>query len=205
MLTDSLEAELHQEEKSSLGLKLIAGGLALLFTACVLAGYVYFRNRHARQNLIIPEETKAALANIPKGPPKAHILVDEPLLKGDQTIIGGSVNNISNETLWGLAVELELKRRSDGTIERMNVALNPAQLEPQAEGRYSLKVPAQTFGSVKLVALRGGSDSGLISFTTGLGQKRPLERLEPKVIIVPRKSSGKGGFLNSPDNPARVP
>jgi hypothetical protein len=204
MLTDSLEAELQQEEKRSLGLKLIAGGLALLFTACVLAGYVYFRNRHARQNAVAADETTAA-ANTPKGPPKAHILVDEPLLKGGQTIIGGSVKNISNETLSGLAVELELKRRKDGTIERMSAALNPAQLESQAEGRYSLKLPAQTFGSVKLVALRGGSDSGLLSFTTGLGQKRPLERLEPKVIVVPRQSSGKGGFLNSPDNPARVP
>lgn len=205
MLTDSLEAELQQEEKRSLGLKIIAGGLALLFTACVMAGYVYFRNRHARQNAVVADETKAALANTPKGPPKAHILVDEALLKGGQTIIGGSVKNISNETLSGLAVELELRRRNDGTTERMNAPLNPAQLGPQEEGRYSLKVSAQTFGSVRLVALRGGSDSGLLSFTTGLGQKRPLERLEPKVIVVPRQPSGKGGFLNSPDNPARVP
>ena len=205
MITDSLEAELQHEEKRSLGLKLIAGGLALLFTACVLAGYVYFRNRHARQNVIVPEETKDSLANTSKGPPKAHILVDEALLKGGQTIIGGTVKNISSETLSGLAVELELKRRKNGTTERMNAALNPAQLEPQGEGRYSLKVPAQTFGSVRLVALRGGSDAGLLSFTSGLGQKRPLERLEPKVIIVPRQSSRKGEFLNSPDNPARVP
>ena len=125
MLTDSVESELLHEEKSSLGLKLIAGGLALLFTASVLAGYLYFRNRHARQNLIVPEQTKADLANTPKGPPKAHILVDEALLKGGQTIIGGSVKNISDETLSGLTVELELKRRSDGTPERMNAALNP--------------------------------------------------------------------------------
>ena len=205
MLTDSVESELLNEEKRSLGPKLIAGGLALLFTASVLAGYVYFRNRHARQNLIVPEETRAALANAPKGPPKAHILVDEALLKGGQTIIGGSVKNISDETLSGLAVELELKRRNDATIERMDAALNPVELAPGEEARYSLKLPAQNFSSVRLVALKGGADSGLLSFTTGLGQKRPLERLQPKVIIVPRRSSDKGGFLNTPDNPARVP
>lgn len=201
MLTDSLDSELLQEEKNSFRRKLIAGFLALVFTGGVFAGYLYFRNRHVRQKL---SESQASLT-VPRGPAKAHILIDDALLKGGQTIIGGTVKNISPETLSDLAVELELKRRSNGTLERMKVPLNPTQLEPNQQGSYSLKVPAQQFGSVRLVSLTGAPEATEFVFTTGPGQKRPLERLEPKVVVVPRPPSRGGEFLNSPDNPARVP
>ena len=205
MITDSVESELLREEKNSRGRQLLAGACAILFTAAVFAGYVYFRNRHARLSAAASEPPKASATNVPKGPARAHILVDEALLKGGQTIIGGSVKNISPETLAGLAVELELKRRTGDETERMNVAVNPDQLAPNEEGRYALKLPAQQFSSVRLVALKGGAESALLAFTSAPGQKRPLERLEPKVIVVPRRSTGHGEFLNSPDNPARVP
>jgi hypothetical protein len=204
MITDSVESELLREEKSSRGRQLLAGVCAILFTAAVFAGYVYFRNRHARLNAAATEPPKTSAANVPKGPARAHILVDEALLKGGQTIIGGSVKNISPDTLAGLAVELELKRRTGDETERMNVAVNPDQLAPNEEGRYAVKLPAQHFSSVRLVALKG-ADSALLAFTSAPGQKRPLERLEPKVIVIPRRSTGHGEFLNSPDNPARVP
>ena len=41
-------------------------------------------------------------------------MVDDALLQGGKTIIGGTVKNTSGEKLEGLAVELELKRRKDG-------------------------------------------------------------------------------------------
>ncbi len=41
-------------------------------------------------------------------------MVDEALLQGGKTILGGTVKNTSTEKLDGLAVELELKRRNDG-------------------------------------------------------------------------------------------
>jgi hypothetical protein len=204
MLTDSIDSELLHEEKGSLGRKLIAGLLALLFTGGVLAGYLYFRNRHTRQNLSQSQPPTAA-TNAPKGPAKAHILVDDPLLKGGQTTIGGRVTNISQETLSSLAVDLELKRRMGGTAERMTVPLTPSQLEPNQEGSYSVKLPAQHFSGVRLVSLTGDPNATQLAFTTGPGQKRPPERIEPKVVIVPRPPSKGGEFLNSPDNPARVP
>ena len=204
MLTDSVDSELLHEERTSFGRKLIAGLLALVFTAAVLVGYLYFRNRYLKQNLAATQP-KPALTNVPKGPAKAHVLMDEALLKGGQTIIGGSVKNISQETLSGLAVELELKRRTGGTSERMTVPLTPAQLEPNQEGSYSLKLPAQHFSAVRLVSLTSEPNATQLAFTTGVGQKRPLERIEPKVVIVPRPPSKGGEFLNSPDNPARVP
>lgn len=204
MLSSFINSEYLQEEKTSQGKKLIAAALALLLTGGVLAGYLYFRNRHAK-NVVASEPGKSTSAGVPKGPPKAHILVDQALLNGGQTTIAGSVKNISQETLSELAVELELKRRDDGTTERKNATLNPASLEPNQEGRYSLKLPAEDFSSVRLVALKGGPDSAAIFYTTGQGQKRPLERLQPKVVIVPRRPSKGGEFLNSPENPARVP
>jgi hypothetical protein len=115
------------------------------------------------------------------------------------------VKNISQETLAGLAVDLELKRRAGGNSERMTVALTPTRLEPNQEGTYSLKLPAQHFSGVRLVSLTIEPNATQVAFTTGAGQKRPLERLEPKVVVVPRPPSKGGEFLNTPDNPARVP
>ncbi|MEP6635603.1 MAG: hypothetical protein ABJB97_02675 [Acidobacteriota bacterium] len=205
MSTESTHPKILTDEKTNGSLKLLAGGLAILVTALLLVGYTYFRNRHIEQTLAARPTVQTNPANTPKGPAKAHILVDEALLNGGQTIIGGTVKNISQESLSDLKVELELQRRRDGTSERMTIALRPSQLQPDQEGRYSLTARAQDYGSVRLVGLNGGPSSGLISYTTGLGQKRPPERLQPKVIIIPRPPPGKGEFLNSPDNPARVP
>ncbi|HET6670078.1 MAG TPA: hypothetical protein VFH15_07570 [Pyrinomonadaceae bacterium] len=203
-MTDSIDSELLHEERTSFGRKLIAGLLALVFTAAVFAGYVYFRNRHLKQSLA-ETQPKQAMTNVPKGPVRAHILMDEALLKGGQTIIGGTVKNISQENLSGLAVDLELKRRTGGTSERMTAPLTPAQLGPNQEGRYTLKLPAQQFSAVRLVSLTGEPNATQLAFTTGVGQKRPLEKIEPKVVVVPRPPSKGGEFLNSPENPARIP
>ena len=138
-------------------------------------------------------ESQASLT-VPRGPAKAHILIDDALLKGGQTIIGGTVKNISPETLADLMVELELKRRSNGTLERMKVPLNPTQLEPNQQGSYSLKVPAQQFGSVRLVRLTGAPEA-TSSFHQGPGQKRPLEDWNPRWWSSPAAIK-KGWFLN---------
>jgi hypothetical protein len=204
MLTDSVDSELLNEEKGSFGRKLVAALLAIVFTAGVLMGYLYFRNRHVRQKLAESQPNMAATTG-PKGPAKAHILIDDPLLKGGQTVIGGSVKNISQDTLSGLAVDLELKRRAGGNSERMTVALTPPRLEPNQEGTYSLNLPAQHFSGVRLVSLTVEPNATQVAFTTGAGQKRPLERIQPKVVVVPRSPSKGGEFLNTPDNPARVP
>jgi hypothetical protein len=205
MLTDSSHTELLIEENSSKGRMLIAVVCALAVTAIFVAGYTYLRKRSAQQRLAAEAAAvKPETSDVPKGPAKAHILVDEALLKGGQTIIGGMVKNISEEKLTALSVELELRRRKDGSLEQLSTPLQPTDLEPNEEGRYSLKLPAQQYNSVRLVGLKEGPDSSLLAYTTALGQKRPPERIQPKVITVPRTGQG-GEFLNSPDNPARVP
>src|SRR6266542_3095557 len=188
----------------SAGLKVIALLCALVVTSAVFAGYAYLRKRHAPQTIAsVPQETGPPVT--PKGPPKVHIVIDEALIKTGQTIIGGSVKNISGEKLAGLSVELELRRRRDGSAEQRSVPLEPAQLEPEQEGRYSLTILVQDYGSVRLIGLRGGQDSRLLAYTSSQGQRRPPERLEPKLITVPKPRTRSGEFLNSPENPARVP
>ena len=205
MITDSFESsELIHREKSAFGPRLLAGLLALLITGALFAGYLYFRKRNVQQNAKSTIPTGEQVT-VQKGPPKAHILVDDAMLRGGQTIIGGTVRNISQESLSGLTVELELKRRNSPATERMQVAINPVQLAPNEEGRYALKLPTQHFSSVRLVGLNAGGGSDTLAFTTAPGQKRLPERLEPKVVIVPRPSSGRDEFLNTPDKPARVP
>ncbi len=203
MLTDSTHTDLLIEEKGSTGRKLLAIACALTVTAIFFAGYTYLRKRTAQQRLAAIQAPPTS--GTPKGPAQAHILVDEALLKGGQTIIGGSVRNISAEKLSGLAVALELRRRKDGSLEQTSAAVEPRDLEPDQEGRYLLKLPSQQYISVRLMALKGGADSALLAYTTALGQKRPPERLEPKVVTVPRSGRRGGEFLNSPDSPARVP
>lgn len=206
MPNDLTHTELLIEEKSSKGVRLVAALCAVLVTAILFAGYTYLRRRHAQQRLAeAAVQAQQTSPNVPKGPAKAHILVDEALLKGGQTIIGGTVRNISTEKLSGLTVGLELRRRKDSSLEQTSAPVEPSELEPTQEGRYVLKLPAQQYISVRLLALKGGSDSALVAYTTSSGQKRPLEKTEPKVVTVPRPGARPGEFLNSPDNPARVP
>jgi hypothetical protein len=199
------QPELFSESKRSAIPKVLAGILALVITALVFAGYAVLRKRHAQDSGALALSSSPAKAE-PRKPPKALVLVDDALLQGGKTIIGGTVRNTSTERLEGLSVEVELKRRKDGVAEKQVVALTPAQLEPEQEGRYSLELRAQDYGSARLVALTTGPNLVPLPYTTAQGQKRPLERLESKTITVEKRPSSKpGGFLNSPDNPARVP
>ena len=201
-MSDSLTNDTFVERGSSTTLKLIAVFAAFVVTVLVFVGYTYMRKRHADNAAAI---AAAVPTPEPRKPPKALILVDEALLKAGVTTIGGTVKNTSNESLTSLSVEIELKRRKDASTETKLVALEPAALSPQQEGRYVLQVKAQDYGSARVVALRGGSDSSSIAYSSAPGMKRPLERLESKTVVVDKPKSKGGDFLNTPDNPARVP
>jgi hypothetical protein len=198
------EDELFAETKGSILPKLVAATAALVVTALVFSGYALLRKRHAQE--AASSSLSMQPATEPRQPPKALILVDEALPKGGVTIIGGTVKNTSAEKLEGLSVEIELKRRKDGVAEKQLLALQPDLLDPQQEGRYSLQLKAQDYGSARLVALKAGPNLVPLPYTTAQGQKRPPERLESKTITIGKPSPSKRGeFLNSPDNPSRVP
>ena len=201
-MNESLQEELFAEPKSSATLKVVAGLCAMLLTVAVFAGYTMLRKRHAEN---VAATAAAVPTPEPRKPPQALVLVDEALLKSGTITIGGTVKNTSNAQLGPLSVELELKRRLGGQNETRVVALEPSQLGPQQEGRYSLQLKSGDYLSARVNALRAKGDSSEVPFTTALGQKRPLERLESKTVVVD-KPKGKGGeFLNTPDTPARVP
>jgi hypothetical protein len=189
-------------ERDSTRRMLLGVVCAVAITAILLAGYALVRRFHAQQ--ILANQTPPPITDSgPKGPPVAHILVDQPLLEKGVTTIGGIVKNTSQGDLSGLAIDLELHRKN-GTSEQKLVAVYPAILQPQQEGSYALKLPASDYSSVTLVGLRGDPQAKLIAFTKSPGKQRPPERLEPKTVIV-KKSGRPGEFINTPDNPTRVP
>ena len=190
-------------ERDSSKRKLLAVVCAVGISAVLLVGYGYIRKYHAEK--VIADNTPPPVAETgPKGPPVAHVVVDEPTLEKGMTTIGGVVKNISRQELSGLSVVLEFRRRKDSGIEENLLPVTPAQLQPEQEGSYSLRVSAHDYASIRLAGLKADPQSSLIAFHSSQGKKRTPERLEPKTIVV--KRAGKPGeFINSPDNPVRVP
>lgn len=200
MITEDRE-EVFIEATESSGLKIAAAVAAIAITALVFAGYAYLRKRHVQTT---SPPAQATVPAEPKGPPQALILVDEAMIQGGMTTIGGTVRNISPEKLSQLRVELELKRRKDGTAEQQQISLTPSDLEPSQEGRYAVKLRAQEYSSARVIGLAGATGTPL-RYTLAQGEKRPPERLDSKTIIVDKPAGKRSEFLNSPDNPARVP
>jgi hypothetical protein len=202
-MIDSQE-ELFAEPKGSQLRWAIGAVAAVVISALLLLGYGYLRKRHAQDNAGL--EARAVAPPVPKASPKALILVDDAMMQGSKSLVGGTVKNISDEKLGDVSVELELKRRNDGTTEKRLVPVEPGLLDPDQEGQYSLELKAQDYGSARLTGLRVGPSSAPLPYTTAQGKKRPLERLESKTIVTgDRRSSKRNEFLNSPDKPARVP
>ena len=193
-----------KDEWSSRGRSLVAAISALVIASLVVAGYFYLRRRHAQQTLLAAQAEQGPAPEV-KGPPKVQIFVDEAILKGDQTLIGGTVKNISTENLSSLSVDLELIRRKGAKTERTSVQVQPSQLAPQEEGHYALPLRSLDYASFKLVGLRGGANALALAYTSAPGQKRPPEKVEAKTIIIKRPSTPNNGFLNTPDTPSRVP
>ena len=141
-------------------------------------------------------------------PPAANIFVDDAMLSKPYAIIGGTVENVGGERLENLSVEIELRRRADGTTERREVAVEPADLDPGKQGKYSLKVLSDEWSSSRVVSLRGGAARKEVAFKTQPGARRPPEKIGGNVVIVKtpgRKKSNGEEFINTPDNPVRVP
>lgn len=203
-MIESHQDELFVESKRSVAPMALAAISALIITGLVFTGYTLLRKRHAEDSGSLALSSSAPTTEARK-PPKALIVIDEALLQGGKTTIAGTVRNTSAEKLEGLSVELELKRRKDGVTESHLLPLDPPQLEPQQEGRYSLQLKAQDYSSARLIGLKAGPGLLALPYTTSQGQKRPLERLETKTITVGKGAKKGGEFLNSPNNPARVP
>lgn len=191
-------------ERESNKRKILAVVLAFCATSGILLGYAYMRKRHAEK--VIANSTVPSTPDTgPKGPAVAHILIDDPMLDKGVTTIAGRVKNISKRELSGLSVALELHRRKDGKREQATVPVEPSKLSPDQEGAYSLKIPAQTYGSIKMIGLKADPEATLIAYSSSPGKKRPPEKLEPKTIIIGKRTVKDGEIINTFENPTRVP
>lgn len=136
--------------------------------------------------------------------PRVTIFEDEAMLKGSEAIIGGKVQNTSDDELKNLFIEMQLVRRSDGGTEIREVQLKPSDLLPGEEGEYSIRVSNHAWVRASVLRISSHSHAGEISFKSEPGAQRPPERVanKSKVIVIQRsKSKGGDDFINTPDNP----
>jgi hypothetical protein len=157
---------------------------------------------HASATLASKVETKTSPT------PGANVYVDDAMLSKPYAIIGGTIENISGEKLENLSVEIELRRRDDGSTERREVAVRPGDLDPGRQGKYSLKVLSDEWGSSRVVSLHVGAVPREVPFKSLQGAKRPPERIGGNVVIdkTPRQKKYDGSdFINTPETPIRVP
>src|SRR5215217_8743056 len=120
----------------------------------------------------------------PKPEPQAHVFVDEAMMARPYAIIGGAVQNVGKERLEKLSVEIELRRRADSGVETREIKLEPADLEPGQQGKFTLKVLSEEWSGSRVVGLKSGERSEEVAFKSLPGAKRPPEKVRDEVIVV---------------------
>jgi uncharacterized protein YneF (UPF0154 family) len=203
-LLETDDPELRQDKSSAV--RIVSIIIALAITAGLLIGYLIWRKWHEEK--IAAEQQSASKPARPALPQKVQVFMDESVRKGSQAIVSGTVRNISNENLTNLTFEVELTHRKDGSTEVRSLDLEPKDLGPAQESRYSLALTGD-YRSIKLLRLKSGPQAEEIGFKTAPGTKRPVERAPEttRTIIIERPSAPKQGeeFINTPDNPSRIP
>jgi hypothetical protein len=192
---------LDEEEKRRTQRLLVGMLCAVVLTGAVLGGYMWLRKRHERQ------VAAAAEAEVKRKAPRVEVFVDDALVNGKTTTLGGTVHNISNETLQNITVELQLRRRVGSGLDTRVVVPEMTDLAPDARAHYSVQVATDDYISATFFRVAGGTDRAAVPFKALPGTPRPpMEPPGSKTIIVDKRSPGKGDeFINTPNNPGRVP
>jgi hypothetical protein len=192
---------LDEEEKRRTQRLLLGMLCAVLLTGAVLGGYMWLRKRHERQ------VAAAANAEVKRRAPKVEVFVDDALVNGKTTTLGGTVHNISNENLQNISVELQLRRRVGAGVDSRIVALETTDLAPDARAHYSVQVATDDYISSTFSRVVSGTELAAVPFKALPGNERPpMEPPASKTIVVDKKQPGKHDeFINTPNNPGRVP
>ncbi|HEX8473673.1 MAG TPA: hypothetical protein VF666_06540 [Pyrinomonadaceae bacterium] len=176
----------------------------LIANGCQSASRTETRNdAQAQTHTAVKEKAKEKVV-------AARIYEDEAMLKGSQAVIGGTVENVASERLEKLSLELELKRRKDQSTEIRSLEIKPQTLAPGERGRYSLALPSNVWSGSRIVRLRSATRAEDIAYKSEVGARRPPERLPESTTVVlpqtqrPRRSTGEE-FINTPDNPEKIP
>ena len=196
----------ESENAPSKWVKVGAIACALAVAAALLVGYRYL---HTRQLERVRATQQAEQAAKIAAPPEAQIFEDEARLKGSEAVISGTIRNISDKKLEDLSLEMELKRRSATATERRKIEVDPADLAPGEEGRYSLSLRSSEWSGARVLTLNSAGRGDAIAFKSAVGARRTPERLpqgSPKIVVTPPRARQKGEeFINTPDTPVRIP
>lgn len=200
-ILNQLETEpipIEEEEKRHTRRLLVGILCALLLTGIVGGGFLLLLKRHERQ--------VAAAVEVEKKTPKVEVFVDDTIIDGKKATLGGTLHNISKETLRGIAVELQLRRRTGGGVETRAVVPELTELAPDGKTRYSLEVQVQDYISSTFLRVLSGENRAAVPFKALPGAARPpMETPASKTTIVNRPAPKGEEFINSPNNPGRVP
>ena len=196
---DSLPFE---EEERSHGRRLLVGILcALLLTGAIFGGYLFLRKRHERQLAAAAEATRTKALT-----PRVEVFVDEPTIDGKKSLLGGTLHNISGEALRNLSVQLELRQRKGGSFETWILTPDQTELAPDAKARYAVELQVADYSSARLARIVGGDNRAEVPFKALPGAPRPpMEAPSAKTVIVNRPARRGDEFINTPNNPVRVP
>lgn len=191
-----------EEEERRHTRRLLLGILcALLLTGSILGGYLYLRKKHERDVAAAAESAK-----IKARAPKLEVFVDDATLNGKQTVLGGTIHNISGEPLSNVTVELELRRRGTGGLETRAVTPDQTDLAVDGKIRYGIGLLAQDYSTARLLRIVAGPDRKEVPFKALPGAQRPpMPVPEAKTVVVKKPAPRGDEFINTPNNPARVP
>src|SRR5436305_5566020 len=185
--------------------KIVSILAAVIVTAGLLIGYLIWRKNQAEQ--VTPEQQSQTKPLRPALPLKAQVFMDDAIRKDSKVTISGTVQNVSNEKLSDVVVDLELTHRKDAGTDIQSLKTEPNDLGPTESGKYSLTLTGD-YRSIKLLRIKTGAQAEEVGFKSAQGAKRPAEHPpETKTIIVNTPSTPKKGddFINTPDNPAKIP
>ena len=186
--------------------KIVSILAAVLVTAGLLIGYLIWRKNQAEQ--VAPSAQQSQTKSLrPALPVKAQVFMDDAIRKDSKVTISGTVQNVSNEKLSNVVIDLELAHRKDAGTDIQSLKIEPSDLGPTERGKYSLTLTGD-YRSIKLLHIKTGAPAEEVGFKSAQGAKRPAEHPpETKTIIVNTPSTPKKGddFINTPDNPAKIP
>jgi hypothetical protein len=191
-----------EEEEKRHSRRLIVGILcAVILTGIALGGYLYLRKRHERQ-----VAAAAVVAENKRLAAKVQVFVDEATVNGKTSLLGGTIHNISGEPLRNIAVELQLRRRAGNGIETRAVTPEATELAPDGKTRYRLELSSQDYVSATFLGVLAGDARAKIPFKVLPGEPRPpMQPPGSKTVIINRPPPKADEFLNTPNNPGRVP
>ena len=200
------DGHLNENSRSN---KVVGVIIALLLTAVVTGGYFIIRKRYVEAE----QQRQLAAVSAPtpaksQASPVLEIQEDQAMLRGSQALLGGTVKNIGSSPLHDVAIELSLSRRSDSAEERRAVPLAPKDLAPGETAKYSMLV-SREFKSFRISQVVEGNGGGeTLPFRTMSGKRRPMEGPAGGNTVIVKKPGPKNGeeeFINTQDNPSRVP